>query len=118
MSILYTVQFGDSLPYIAKRFGITLPRLAQMNNIYSPYLIYTGQKLIIPVEGNSQQVNGAASNHLLTGTIYTSAIGYAGQEPIANDQEAVEKIIGKKGLQFTTICFMSHPDCFSSIFGL
>lgn len=73
MSILYTVQFGDTLPIISQRFGIPLMNLAQINNIRCPYLIYVGQKLIIPVNGFATQVQHPA------------------------DWESVEKIIGKKG---------------------
>lgn len=85
MSILYTEQSGDTLPYIAQWFGTTLPGLAQINNIYCPYLIYAGQKLNIPVEKKLQT------------DYYTPTFGYVGQDPISTDQEAVEKIIGKKG---------------------
>ncbi|WP_312371455.1 DUF1259 domain-containing protein [Lachnoclostridium sp.] len=97
MSTLYTVQFGDTLPYIAQLFGTTLPKLAQMNNIFSPYLIYAGQKLIIPVERKFQQINRVAPHNPLVGTNHTPAIGYANQDPKTIDQEAVEKILEKKG---------------------
>jgi LysM repeat protein len=97
MSILYTVQFGDTLPYIAQRFGTTLPRLAQINNIYCPYLIYAGQKLNIPIDKDFQQINDRVPFYPLTGTNYTTADGYATQIPNSMDQESVEKIIGKRG---------------------
>jgi LysM repeat protein len=96
MSILYTVQIGDTLPYIAQRFGSTLARLAQSNNIYCPYLIYAGQKLNIPIDKNSQPINGGVTIYPLAGTNYTTVNGYAAQTPNSMDRESVEKIIGKK----------------------
>ncbi len=44
----YTVQRGDTLSAIARRFGVTYQAIAQANNITNPNLIYVGQVLIIP----------------------------------------------------------------------
>ena len=44
----YTIQQGDTLYSIARRFGISLTDLAQANNIINPNLIYAGQTLTIP----------------------------------------------------------------------
>lgn len=41
--IEYIVQPGDNLSYIASRYGTTSQRLAQINNISNPNLIYPGQ---------------------------------------------------------------------------
>jgi LysM repeat protein len=109
MSILYTVQYGDTLLNIAQRFGTTLPRLAQMNNISCPYLIYIGQRLIIPAEISSQQISGVAQPYPLAGINYTPSIGYAGQDPLTIDQEAVEKIIGKKGTMQDGVLKFTFP---------
>ncbi len=46
----YTVQPGDTLFSIAKRFGVDMQELARINNITDPSTIYVGQKLIIPAE--------------------------------------------------------------------
>lgn len=45
--ITYTVQPGDTLSGIAARFGTTYQRLAEVNGIANPNLIYPGQVLII-----------------------------------------------------------------------
>jgi murein DD-endopeptidase MepM/ murein hydrolase activator NlpD len=95
MPILYTVQIGDTLLSIAQRFGTTIPMLARTNSISFPYVIYIGQRLIIPAEISSQQISGVAPHYSLEGHNYTPASGYINQDPL--DQEAVEKIIGKKG---------------------
>ena len=44
----YTVQPGDTLTAIARRFGTTVAILCQLNNISNPNLIYVGQVLRLP----------------------------------------------------------------------
>ncbi len=44
----YTVQRGDYLSAIARRFGATTAQLAAANNLSNPSLIYAGQVLVIP----------------------------------------------------------------------
>ena len=46
--ITYTVQKGDSLYKIGKKFGVPWPKIAAANGIKPPYTIYPGQVLIIP----------------------------------------------------------------------
>ena len=43
----YAVQSGDTLSAIAKAKGLSVARLAQLNNISNPNLINVGQKLIL-----------------------------------------------------------------------
>jgi LysM repeat protein len=47
----YTVQPGDTLGAIARRFGTTTAVLAALNNIANPEVIYVGQSLILPAGG-------------------------------------------------------------------
>ena len=42
---IYTVKAGDTLSGIAARYGTTYQKLAEMNGIENPNLIYPGQKL-------------------------------------------------------------------------
>jgi len=44
----YTVQRGDTLYSIARRYGTTAQAIAQANQIYNPSLIHAGQVLYIP----------------------------------------------------------------------
>ncbi len=44
----YTVQRGDYLSLIAKRFGVSVTAIIQANNITNPNIIRVGQKLWIP----------------------------------------------------------------------
>jgi LysM repeat protein len=45
--IIYTVQKGDNLSKIAKKYNTTYQKIAIDNNISNPNLIYPGQQLII-----------------------------------------------------------------------
>jgi lipoprotein NlpD len=45
----YIVQRGDSLSSIASRYGLNFQEIAVLNNISSPYRIYVGQNLRIPM---------------------------------------------------------------------
>ncbi|WP_408955237.1 L,D-transpeptidase family protein [Natroniella sp. ANB-PHB2] len=44
----YTVQQGDTLYQIAKKFNTTVQQLVQLNNLTNQNLIYPGQKIKIP----------------------------------------------------------------------
>lgn len=51
-SKFYIVRRGDYLTGIAKKLGINWRELARLNNLKSPYIIYTGQKLVLPQAEN------------------------------------------------------------------
>lgn len=44
----YTVQRGDTLGGIAKRYGVSINSLLAANDITNPNLLFPGQKLVIP----------------------------------------------------------------------
>ena len=46
---VYVVQRGDYLTLIANRFGVDWQVLAQLNGLYFPFTLYTGQVLHLPV---------------------------------------------------------------------
>ena len=48
----YTVQRGDTLYSIARRYGTTVEAIASANGITNPNLIRVGQKLTIPTSGS------------------------------------------------------------------
>jgi LysM repeat protein len=49
----YIVQPGDDLEHIARRYGITVQALAQLNGIVNPNSIVIGQVLVVPGPGNN-----------------------------------------------------------------
>jgi len=49
-NITYTVMRGDTLLSIARRYGSTVDKIVQANNIANPNLILPGTVLIIPVD--------------------------------------------------------------------
>lgn len=49
MQIFYTVRSGDTIYNIARRFYIPLISLVNANNLATPYTIYIGQQLSMPL---------------------------------------------------------------------
>ncbi len=49
--LIYTVQRGDTLLAIARRFGVSVQALQDVNGIVDPRRLQIGQPLIIPLEG-------------------------------------------------------------------
>lgn len=47
-STTYTVQSGDTLGVIARRFGTTIAELVRLNNLANPDALQVGQKLVVP----------------------------------------------------------------------
>lgn len=53
--IRYTVKTGDLLWKIAQKYGVTVQEIINLNNMNSPYYIYIGQTILIPVEEETSQ---------------------------------------------------------------
>lgn len=58
----YTVQSGDTLSGIALKFSTTSSKLAQLNSISNPNLIYVGQKLLVSQSSTSSSNSSNQSN--------------------------------------------------------
>lgn len=52
-STTYTVEAGDNLSTIARRFGLSAATLAGANNVRDPNLVVVGRNLVIPATGGS-----------------------------------------------------------------
>ena len=75
----YTVQSGDTLSGIAEKFNTTYTRLASINNISNPNLIYVGQTLTINSASqsysNHYQQPAAANTSTSSSDVYTVKSG-------------------------------------------
>lgn len=45
--IIYTIRRGNTLTYIAQKYGVSVESLVRLNNIKNPNLIFTGERLRI-----------------------------------------------------------------------
>ena len=48
-SLIHTVKWGETLSWIAWRYGVTIQQIVDANGLTSSNVIYAGQKLTIPV---------------------------------------------------------------------
>lgn len=70
-SATYTVQRGDSVAVIARRFGTTIAAIANANGLANPSYIFAGQRLVIPGGGsgtvavNPGANSGSATVHVV-----------------------------------------------------
>jgi LysM repeat protein len=61
----HTVQWGDTLTNIARRYGVSVDALLQANQLSSPHTIYRGQQLVIPGAGSAAtEQSGLAATEL------------------------------------------------------
>jgi membrane-bound lytic murein transglycosylase D len=61
---VYTVQTGDNLWLIAKRFGMTVAQLMSLNNLVQGSLLRPGQKLnLLPVSYNNTATPDSTATH-------------------------------------------------------
>lgn len=100
----YTVKAGDSLSKIAAHYtgrgfkGVTWQGIASRNNIKSPYVIKSGQKLIIPYTAApaTKPVQGPSPTGPVTGGNLNSggSSGGAGYGNAFNPEPMVNKVGG------------------------
>jgi LysM repeat protein len=72
----YTVQRGDTLYSIARRYGTTVNAIAQANGILNPSYIYVGQVLCIPSGGAAPVLTGGYYTVQRGDTLYSIALRY------------------------------------------
>jgi LysM repeat protein len=65
-SVTHVIKSGDSIYYIAQKYGITIEALLKANYLSSSSVLYPGQKLTIPAVGSS------SSNS--SGTVYANYV--------------------------------------------
>lgn len=55
-TVTYVVKRGDTLSGIAKKYGVTVQQLVNINNISNSNYIYVGQVLTIPTNSNQNDL--------------------------------------------------------------
>lgn len=58
----YTVQSGDTLLTIAAQFGISVDNIMDANGLDNPDFVFVGQRLVVPVAGESTGGNGQSQS--------------------------------------------------------
>lgn len=61
----YIVQIGDTLSGIALKYATTVRELVILNNIKNPNLIYPGQEIKVPINGNPQNETEYHTGHIV-----------------------------------------------------
>lgn len=61
----YIVQIGNTLSGIARRYETTVRELVSINNIQNPNLIYPGEEIKVPINGNTQNEILYDTNHII-----------------------------------------------------
>lgn len=61
----YIVQSGNTLSGIALEYGTTVRELVILNNIKNPNLIYPGEEIKVPINGNINEDTLYDTNHLI-----------------------------------------------------
>ena len=73
---VYVVRPGDTLYSIARRLGVTVQALVNVNHIANPNRIYAGQRLIVPSDGGHTPAPGTYYRVQRGDTLYSIAWRY------------------------------------------
>jgi LysM repeat protein len=94
---IYTVQAGDSLSIIAGRYNITIDDIVRANNLANPDSIFSGQRLVIPIQGRAIAQN-APPDALLGEGVEIATIENAG-----NLQSETVLVVNDSNLAFSLL---------------
>jgi hypothetical protein len=75
----HTVQPGENLYRISLRYGVNWNTLARVNGIFNPNLIYAGQVLVVPGNGNTPVEPGPIPGQPFDARVVTPTNVYEGQ---------------------------------------
>ncbi|HXF60013.1 MAG TPA: LysM peptidoglycan-binding domain-containing protein [Caldilineaceae bacterium] len=90
---IYIVQPGDTLLVIATRYNLTVDDILRANNLTNPDYVFSGQRLVIPVQGAGATPTGAgqageeSGGEAVVEGVAIAAISGAGD--LANEQVLV-----------------------------
>lgn len=83
---VYVVQPGDTLLAIATRYNITVDDILRANNLTNPDFVFSGQRLVIPVQGAAAARAVATPTPIIQG-VQIAAVSSPGDLP--NEQVVV-----------------------------
>jgi murein DD-endopeptidase MepM/ murein hydrolase activator NlpD len=90
----YTVQPGDTLAIIARRYGVTTEEVARLNRLANPSLIYVGQRLVIPSKGSRPIADDSSP----TGALPTAQRPSGGQVHVVQSGDTLARIAARYGI--------------------
>ncbi len=80
----YTVEKGDTLYSISRKYGVSVTELSRENNIKNDNVIFVGQKLSIPASGSERRAAGdVAPSHTEAASTEQAKSSGTGQEAAA-----------------------------------
>lgn len=60
----HTIQTGETLYEISKRYGLNIWQIAKYNNVENPNLIFAGNKLKIPPKSYNPNINSTGKHYI------------------------------------------------------
>lgn len=87
------IKKGDTLSQIALDYNTTIEKLAQINNISNPNLIFAGNKLLVPVKSENNTEQDSNENYIQNYQIYNIKKGDTLSQIAINFNTTVEKIV-------------------------
>lgn len=100
--IIYTVQPGNTLWEISRRYGVTISEIVKLNGISNPNLIFPGENLTIITNTNFDTV------HALGKTFYTVQAGDTLSELAIRFDTSVEDIVRLNNIQNPNLIFVGQ----------
>ena len=120
-SLYYTVNKGDNLYSISKKYNVTISKLIIFNNIDSPYKIFPNQKIFIPKKRIHIVIRGdtlySISRKYRTDVFTISKFNnlknvnqiYTSQKLIIPDQiEKKKRVVRNLDTIYLVICFLAY----------
>lgn len=100
--IEYTVQRGDTLWEISRRYNVTIDEITRLNNIQNPNLIYPGEILTIITNSNFEQTQGLGKD------FYTVKSGDTLSELAIIFDTTVEDIVRLNNIQNPNLIYVGQ----------
>lgn len=100
----YTVEKGDTLSGIALKYGTTVRELVILNNIKNPNLIYPGQEIKVPINGNMQDETEYKTGNI----IYTVKKGDTLSELALRFNTTVQEIAELNNIQNVNLIYIGE----------